>query len=80
MQIVQGIIKGNTVLVEECSLAPYEGVRVTVMLPGPSSEGNLRAEKRLRYFAEKARSRESTSRTISEINASIREQRDHDRE
>ncbi len=79
MQIVQGIIKDNTVLVEECSLAPYEGERVTVMLPGPSSERNVRAEKRMRYFAEKARSRESTPRTVAEIDASIREHRDHDR-
>lgn len=79
MQIVQGIIKGNTVLVEECSLAPYEGERVTVMLPGPSSERKERTEKRMRYFAEKAKGRESTSRTVAEIDASIREQRDGDR-
>ena len=79
MQIVQGIIKGNTVLVENCSLAPYEGERVTVMLPGSSSAQNARVEKRMRYFAEKARGRELTARTVAEIDASVREQRDNDR-
>lgn len=79
MQIVQGIIKGNTVLVEDCVLEPYEGKRVTVMLPGASAQQNERVERRMRYFAEKSKGGELTSRTVGEIDHSIQEQRDHDR-
>ena len=79
MQIVHGIIKGNTVLIENCDLVRYDGEKVTVMLPGPSSEQNARVEKRMQYFAEKARGNELTTRTVGEIDHLIREQRDHDR-
>ena len=79
MHIVQGIIRGNTVLVEDCGLEQYEGERVTVLLPGPDSEQNARAEKRMRYFAEKTQGNELTHRPVSEIDRSIREQRDDDR-
>ncbi len=79
MRIVNGIIRGNTVLVDDDIISRYEGERVTVMLPGVSAEENARVEKRLRYLSGKAEGRELTARTAEEIDRTVRELRENDR-
>ena len=82
MQTVEGIVRGRTVWLDNISLEEYEGKHVIVLLPNLNNgtqDAHDRETKRLRYFAEKELGRELSTRSVEEIDQSIREMRDGER-
>ena len=81
--IVQGVVKGNTVLLENNeSLEAFDGSRVllTFITESRAKSGNAVSSNRLDYLKElRLREKRPTDRGAAEINQYIRENRDHDR-
>ena len=82
MRTVEGVIRNQTVWLDNVSLETYEGERVIVLLPNQNTGVQTlqeKTEKRLRYFAEKELGSELSVRTVAEIDRSIREMRNNER-
>lgn len=75
---IHGIVKGNTVLVEDGRLEQYEGERVTVLLPSTSpmeTEAARRRKKRLAFLERLDKDPPAPSDFAYNVEESIRELR-----